>query len=366
MCALSGHLTINLKALADNYKLLDNRSSSSVETGAAVKASAYGTGITEAAPALYEAGCRTFFVATLGEAAALHDLIPEATIAVLNGFDPSLKTDYKAGNFIPVLNALKDIEEYAAYSKSEGMKMPAFLHFDTGMNRLGLQKNETEKLIQNKGILDTFEIKGIMSHFVASDEKGHPLNDQQFKTFKAITQNFQGVTASLCNSSGIFRSKEYHFDLTRPGVALYGANPTPETENPMYRVVNLDVPALQIRKAEAGDTAGYNATHRFEKEEMLVVVSLGYADGFLRSLSGKGKLFWKGYELPIRGRVSMDLTICSLANVPEDEYPTAGDHIEVLGENQSVDDLAKDAGTIGYEILTSLGPRYTRTYIRED
>ena len=363
MCALSGHLTINLKAVADNYKLLDNRSSSSVKTGAAVKANAYGTGINEVGPALYEAGCRTFFVATSEEAAELHDLLPEARIVVLNGFDTSRSTNTKNDNIIPVLNALRDMEEYAAYSKSAGERSPAILHFDTGMNRLGIPYSEIEKVIGDSDLLSCFDIKTVMSHFVASDEINHPLNELQYERFDVIRKRLENIPASLCNSSGIFRSEKYHYDLTRPGVALYGANPTPETVNPMHRVVDLSVPALQIRKAETGETAGYNATHRFDKEEMLIVVSLGYADGFFRSLSNKGKLFWKGYELPIRGRVSMDLTICSLANVPENEYPAAGDHIEVLGENQSVDDLAKDAGTIGYEILTSLGPRYKRKYI---
>ncbi|MCB1680307.1 MAG: alanine racemase [Rhodospirillales bacterium] len=365
MCARSGNLVIDLAALQCNYVHLDSLSDRKCETAATIKADAYGLGAGPVAQALYKAGCRTFFVATFEEAAELRTALPpETTIAILGGYDQAFKGEYSRLTLIPVLNSLYQIEKYRS-EPAEGSKHPAFLHFDTGMNRLGLEKSETRLLSENKELLAGINVDSVMSHFACSDEKDSPMNPQQHKAFMEIAKLFQGVKRSLCNSSAIFRSNDYHLEMNRPGMALYGLNPTPERTNPMTPVVHLTVPVLQIREAQKAETAGYNATHRFGKKTKLVVAGAGYADGFFRSLSNEGVLYWKEYALPVRGRVSMDLVICDLENVSEHEHPVPGDMLEIIGPHQSADDLAAAAGTIGYEVLTALGRRYKRKYAGE-
>lgn len=362
MSAFCGHLEIDLAALAENYRLLDSLTAPACETGAAVKADAYGLGVDQAAKTLYETGCRTFFVATPEEGVRLRPHLPgPAVIAVLHGYDPQDEKHFAQSRLTPVLNSLEQIRAYAADSK-QGHPKPAILHFDTGMNRLGLGAAEAESLSKNKTLLENLKIEMIMSHFVSSEEPQNPLNEQQAKRFSKIAQDYPGVRRSLCNSSAIFGDKGWQGDLTRPGMALYGLNPTPEKKNPMRRVVTLGAPVLQVRTASAGETAGYNATYRFDKETRLAIAGVGYADGLLRTLGNNAVLYWRGHALPIRGRVSMDLIICDLTAVPESEIPGPGDQLEIIGPHQSADDLAKAAGTIGYEILTSLGPRYKRVY----
>lgn len=363
MSAFSGNLRIDLAALAENYRLLDRLSAEGCETAAAVKADAYGLGAAPAAQALYEAGCRTFFVATPQEGVRLSgDLPGPATIAILHGYAPEDEKHFARSRLTPVLNSLEQIRAYAGVSKPSHPK-PAILHFDTGMNRLGLGAAEVGSLSKNKTLLEGLKIEMIMSHFISAEERQNPHNEEQAKRFTKIAQDYPGVRRSLCNSSAIFGDKGWHGDLTRPGMALYGLNPTPEKKNPMRRVVSLDAPVLQIKTARLGETAGYNATYRFDKETRLAIVGVGYADGLLRTLGNKAVLYWRGHALPIRGRVSMDLIICDLSSVPESQIPGPGDRLEVLGENQDADALAKAAGTIGYEILTSLGQRYKRIYV---
>lgn len=363
MSALTGNLVIDLAALRRNYALLDSLSGQNCETAAAVKANAYGLGIGPVAKALQEEGCRTFFTATAEEAFELRAAIgKEADIAVLHGYDTTFETEYRKFNLIPVLNSLNQIEQYRKAAANAETQRRAILHFDTGMNRIGIEQEEAEKLSENKDLLAGLEVVLIMSHFISSEVADSPLNPMQQEKFTQIAKAYKRVRRSMCNSSAIFRSKEYHLDLTRPGMALYGLNPQPGKPNPMAPVVSLTVPVLQVRDAQDGETAGYNATHRFDRKTKLAVAALGYADGFFRSLGNRGALYWKGRPLPVRGRVSMDLVICSLENLPEKDCPRPGDALEVLGPNQSADDLAAAAGTIGYEILTALGRRYKRTY----
>ena len=231
------------------------------------------------------------------------------------------------------------------------------------MNRLGLGSVETDKLLREMEMLDGLDVVGIMSHFACADEKGHPLNDVQYGVFSEIARAFPNAEKSLSNSSAIFRDSRYHFDVARPGMALYGLNPTPEAQNPMQPVVTLKVPIVRTRIVYKDASVGYGATYRFEKDTPIATVSAGYADGILRALSNKGSFYWKGYHCPIRGRVSMDLTTVDLSAVPENERPRPGDFMEVIGNHQSADELAADAGTIGYEILTALGNRYERFYV---
>ncbi len=363
----AGQLVINLQALQNNYQLCRDKVGSHCEVGAAVKADAYGIGIKEAAPALYASGCRTFFVATLDEGLNLRKILPDhdVKICVLNGLQADAEEIFDFHTLTPALNSLEEIERWAQYSKRTRPYLKCFLHIDTGMARLGLSEAETLSVKSRAGELaNILDIEVVMSHFACADEKGHPMNDLQFERFEEAAEPFLIAKKSLANSSAIFRDEKYHFDLARPGMCLYGLNPTPEQDNPMQDLVTLDVPLLQTRTLKAGESAGYGAGWVADKDTLLGTVQLGYADGFLRSHSNAGALYWHNYKCPIVGRVSMDLTIVSLEEVPEAMRPIAGDLLEVLGPHQSADDLSLSSSTIGYEILTSLGQRYARTYLR--
>jgi alanine racemase len=363
----AGQLDIDLTALRYNYELCKETAGLSCTVGAAIKADAYGIGVDQAAPVLYDAGCRNFFVATLDEGLTLRKILPEpdARIAVLNGLQKGSEEIFDFQNLTPVLNSLEQIERWEKYALRTRPYLKCIVHVDTGMARLGLDKVEQKSFIERAGhyskILD---IDTIMTHFACADEEGHPLNEQQFEKFHSLTEHFPLSKKSLSNSSGLFRDPRYHFDLARPGMCLYGLNPLPEQTNPMKPVVHLNVPVLQIRTVKKGDPAGYGASWVAEKTTKLATVQLGYADGFLRSFSARGTLFWQNIPCPIIGRVSMDLTIISLENMPDGLCPAEGQMMEVIGPNQSADDIADAAGTIGYEILTSLGQRYHRRYIK--
>jgi alanine racemase len=346
-------LTISLKAVAENYRLLAEMTNAAV--AGVIKADGYGCGAAEIFETLLHEGCRHLFVATPDEAIALRALDDRPQIMVLGGLYEDAEDFYVGRGIIPVLNSMGEAARWAETARRLNMKLPAVLHYDTGMNRLGFGPDDLPNI-------EAFDLRLIMSHFAASDEKNHPMNAAQNAAFTRVAAAFPNVAKSLSNSSGIFRSKSYHHDLVRPGYALYGGNPVPEMENPMRRVVSLKVRILQTRIAHQGESAGYNATHVFKKDTRLATVALGYADGFLRGGSNRAKLYWRNIPCPIVGRVSMDSIIVDIGHLAEN--PQAGEWMEVLGPHQSVDDLARDCGTIGYEILTSLGARYHRVYER--
>ncbi|MFP4312934.1 MAG: alanine racemase [Alphaproteobacteria bacterium] len=365
-CA-AGRLSIDLNALKKNYALCKNKVGVQCEVAAAVKANGYGLGAIEVVKALKEEGADLFFVATLDEALELRENFSdqETRIAVLNGLLSDTEELFDFHNLIPVLNSSECIKRWSDYSKRTRPYLKSILHIDTGMRRLGLDTKEAQYWTERAQVLsDTLDIKYVISHFACADEKEHPLTNQQYKDFQNASDSFLSSKKSLANSAGIFRDEKYHFDMVRPGMCLYGLNPTPEQENPMQAVVSLEVPILQIRTALKGESVGYGASYVPQKDEKLATVQLGYADGFLRHLSNAGTLYWHGHACAIVGRVSMDLTIVSLKNIPESIFPCHGDFMEVLGPHQSADRLADDAGTIGYEILTDLGRRYNRSYIR--
>lgn len=341
-------LTIDLGALGDNYSRIKGLISLDCEAAGVVKANAYGLGMERVAPALARAGCRKFFVALPQEGEALRALAKEAEIFIFGGFQRGAEDLYARHDLIPVLNSE---EETGRYRKAGGGKCA--LHFDTGINRLGLETLPDD--------LQGLNVQMILSHFACADED-HPKNEEQYEKFLRIAALFPNVPKSLANSSGVFRDSKYHFNLVRPGMSLYGLNPTPGKPNPMRRVVTLDTPVLQTRTAKRGETAGYGATYGFERDTQLAVCALGYADGIHRALSNKGALYYKGQALPMRGRISMDFIAVEIGHLPENSRPTPGERLEVIGEYQSADDLAAAAGTIGYEILTSLGQRYLRQY----
>jgi alanine racemase len=367
-----GLLAIDLGAIAANWRLLRDLAAGA-ETGAVVKADAYGTGIEATVPALRAAGCRTFFVAHLSEGARARAVAPDAAVYVLNGLLPGTAAAYAEHDLRPVLGSQDEVTEWAAVCRAGSRKLPAAIHVDTGMNRLGIPVQESVALEGDPRLRD-FEPALLMSHLVSAEEPENPINARQIEAFTAVREALPGMRASLCNSSGVFLPERPHLDLVRPGYALYGGNPRPDRDNPMRPVVRLDGRILQIRTVEAGATTGYNGQWTAPGPRRLATISVGYADGYPRAASGTdakarsgtlaGEAIVAGRRCPFAGRVSMDLIIVDVTDVPEDVL-RRGDPATLIGDSLTVDEVGRRAGTIGYEILTSLGRRYARTYLRD-
>jgi alanine racemase len=355
-------LNINLAAVRENYRIVSRTIMPESRIAAVVKADSYGLGMAKIVPELIYEGCQEFFVATLDEAVSLRLQHPAVKIYVLNGFFKNHEKLYDSYQLIPVLNARDEIERFGALANMLGKTLPAVIHFDTGMNRLGLDANDAAALIARPEMLAGIDLALIMSHFACADEIGNDKTQQQYDAFLKIAGHYPKIHRSMANSAGTFQNRLFHFEMVRPGMALYGLNPMPSEKNPMKPVVSLRAPVLQLKTAMPGETIGYGATYRFESKANIAIVSVGYADGFLRSLSNQGALYWKGYRCDIRGRVSMDLVAVELSELPEHDRPGVGDFMEVIGANQSADDLAHDAGTLGYEIICDLGRRYQLVY----
>ncbi len=354
-------LTIDLDALADNYRRLCAELDG-VPCAVVVKADGYGLGLTRVAPALFRAGARSFFVAQLGEAIALRGALPEAAeIYVLNGLAAGPAAEFQAQRVVPVLNTLGEVADWQAAARQAGRTLAAALHIDTGMSRLGLPASELDALAAEPRRLEGIELGHVMSHLACADAPEHPLNAAQLAEFRAARARLPAAPASFANSSGIFLGADYHFDLGRPGIALYGVNPIPGRANPMRQVVRLQGKILQVREIDAPRTVGYGATHRAAGPSRVATVAVGYADGYLRSLSNRGSAWLGNQRVPVVGRVSMDLiTLDVTGAAPGSAHP--GAFVDLIGPELPADDVAAAAGTIGYEILTALGQRYHRVY----
>jgi alanine racemase len=354
-----GTLRIDLAAIEANWRAL-SRQLRGAECAAVVKANAYGLGLEQIGAKLASAGCKTFFVADLTEARRLRARVRDAAIYVLNGFMPETGPAFLEINARPVINSTTELAEWDAFVAQRKWRGGAALHVDTGMNRLGVPADEASALAprvqrENHGITL------LMSHLACAENPSHPLNSAQIRLFQQVRLQFRGVTASLANSSGIFLNDAAHFDLARPGAALYGVNPMPGRPNPMQSVVELSGRILQIRNVDRGKTVGYGAAWTANRASRVAVTALGYADGLPRSLSGieKGRpaiAYVAGKQCPIVGRISMDLICIDITDLL-DGVVHRGDIATVIGEGITVDDIAIRAGTIGYEVLTHLGPR---------
>ena len=353
----SAILHIDLAAIAENWRLLAARAAPGAVAGV-VKANAYGLGADKVAPALRAAGCRHFFVAHLAEGIALRETLGSGPmIAVLNGFAPGADGD---AALVPVLNSLGDVLAHAAAGRSAGQARRALLHLDTGMARLGLDAVEQARLVADHSLLAGLDLLYVMTHLACADEPDHPLNAEQAARFDRACAVLPKFKRSFANSSGLFLGADYASDLARPGCALYGINPTPGLPNPLRQVLRLEAPVLQIREIPAGASVGYGASFMAARPSRIATIAVGYADGYLRSLSGQGGAAYRGLMLPLVGRVSMDLITLDVTDVPG---LVPGDAVTLIGgAAPSPDDLAARAGTIGYEILTSLGARYRRDY----
>ena len=352
-------LAIDLGAVVANWRMLCRHHPSGAVAGV-VKADAYGLGATHVAPALLAAGCRHFFVALLDEALAIRDRLPGAMVVVLGGPLPGSEPEYVAHDITPVLNALSELDAWAATAHRIGRPLPALLHIDTGMSRLGLDPRELSTLQADHARLAGIDLRYIMTHLVASEEPGDPLNHHQAERFAAACAGLPPASRSFANSSGIFLGTAWGSDLARPGAALYGLNPKPGRPNPMQQTVRLTARVLAVRAVETGDSVGYNATWHAARPSRIATVGVGYADGWHRSLSNRGSAVFDGTPIPLVGRVSMDLTTFDVTDHPAVQ---PGSMLELLGPSQTPDDLASIAGTNGYEVLTSLSRRYHRTYL---
>jgi len=357
-----GILTIDLAAIVANWRELARRAAPA-QCAAVVKADGYGCGIEPVTAALAKAGCATFFVTTLAEARHARAVAPQAAIYVLTML-PGTHAAVAQGNFRPVIGSIEELAEWEAF-RASGWQGTAALHIDTGINRLGLSTDDLAQL-EPRVLARRAGLDLLMSHFACSEEPSHRLNAKQMADFRELRDLFPGIAGSLANSSGIFLGPDAHHDLVRPGVALYGANPTPGHLNLMRPAVRLEGRIVQVRDVDPGDTVGYGATWTARRPTRLAVVALGYADGFLRAASASdakpgAEAVVAGRPCPLAGRVSMDLLAVDVTDVPEGK-PRRGDTVALLDHTIGVDDLASHAGTIAYEVLTSLGRRYARVY----
>ncbi|KAB2733555.1 alanine racemase [Brucella intermedia] len=356
--AAGGVLTIDLAALRHNYSAIA-RHIAPTRAAAVVKADAYGLGASRVAPAFYDAGCRDFFVAHLGEAIALKPFLqPDATLYVLNGLQPGTEAACARDGILPVLNSLEQIENWAALAARQGRKLPALLQLDTGMSRLGLSASEFERLLENFALLDNIDIKFVISHLASGDEPENAANARQLANMTALLVRLPKLPVAFANSGGSFLDKSYHFDLARPGVALYGVGP----ENEVVPVLTLSARVIQVRDIDKGAAVGYGGTYVAEGPMRVATIAVGYADGWFRSLSNKGSAFFGDTRLPIIGRVSMDSITLDVSALPEGTLKL-GSLVELIGPHQRLEDVACDCDTIPYEILTALGNRYARVYV---
>ncbi len=353
-----GTLCIDLAAIEANWRRLA-RQTHTAECAAVVKANAYGLGIEAVTTKLNGAGCKTFFVADLSEARRVRACARQAVIYVLGGFSPDIASGYIDVGARPVINSTTELAEWDAFVAERNWRGGAAIHVDTGMNRLGMGSDEAAALAPRVQT-ENHGITLLISHMACAENPDHPLNAAQIRLFKQLRGLFRGVPASLANSSAIFLDDCTHWELARPGAALYGVNPTPHRANPMRGVVKLASRILQIRTVERGQTVGYGAVWAAKRPTRLAVAALGYADGLLRASSGikeaRGMASIAGKLCPFVGRISMDLVCIDVTDLPEGTV-RRGDLATFIGDQISIDDIAAGAGTIGYEILTLLGRR---------
>jgi alanine racemase len=363
-----GRLTIDLGALADNWRDLARRAAPG-RCAAVVKANAYGTGVSEAAPALWAAGARVFFVAHFNEGIGARRALPaEAAIYVLNGLESGADpADYAEHRLAPAIGGEEELERWSAFAARRDRISPCAIHLDTGMNRLGFESlARLRSAMARHGATSGANL--LMSHFVSSEIPGDATNPAQIELFEAARAAFASLPASLANSSGMFLDPSPVYDLARPGYALYGGNPTPGRPNPMRPVVTLTAAIQQIRSIEAGMSCGYNAQWTARRPTRLATLLIGYADGLPRGAGATdakpgAEVAVAGRGAPLVGRVSMDLTIVDITDLPEGAV-RVGDPVEFFGGANDLDDFATRSGTIGYHLLTSLGPRYQLAYIQ--
>ncbi|MAU22227.1 MAG: alanine racemase [Martelella sp.] len=372
--AAPARLTVDLSAIVSNWRTM-RALSGTARTGAVVKADGYGLGIEDVGEALYEAGAADFFVAVPEEGATLRRFAPDARIFVLSGMWPGTEAMFFENGLVPVLASEEQLAFFFAAIADYG-DYPCALQVDTGFNRLGLSHDEALRLAADDARPASFSPVLVLSHLACGDDAAAPMNREQLARFRDVANAFEGVEASLSASAGILLGADYHFELTRPGIALYGGDSAPGASKKLQPAATAEARIIQTRFAKKGENVSYGATQQLARDSRLAIVSAGYADGYLRAKSGTGVPlrdavpaggmgFIAGHRVPILGRITMDMTIFDITDLPESAV-RAGDYVELFGPNIALDDAAAAAGTIGYELLTSLGLRYNRRYIQPD
>lgn len=354
-------LEIDLNIIRDNYATL--KQLSVAEVGASVKANSYGLGVAQITETLISCGCTKFFVADIIEGIELRNLNNSAEIFVLKGIEQGEEEYFLNSNLTAVINNLDQLELLNNFYKMQNQKANAILHVETGLNRLAMLEKEVAELQGNKDLYSHVNFEYIMSHLASSEEQDNSSNKSQLDKFKTYLKAFPNSKGSLVNSAGVFLDKEYHYDLVRPGAAIYGINLNEKMSvfrNPLRLFSRL----IQIKEVQLGESLGYNHTHSFEKNTIVGTIPIGYGDGIFRSLSNKGHLYINDFKVPIIGRVSMDLINLDLTNLPE-RFRSIGQEVDIICASQSADELAKVCGTIGYEVITHLGNRIERKYLNK-
>lgn len=352
----AGVLQINLSAIRSNWNFLRERFSGAA-CGAVIKANAYGLGFAPVAQALYSEGCRHFFVATYDEAVRVQRLLPNlVTIYVLQGCKPGSEKLFVERGLVPVLSTMAMLERWLTL-QTTGKRCA--LKLNSGMNRLGLSLQELQSALQDPR-LTSAGVELFLSHMACADQPEHPLNATQLQCFKRMTELcaavLPAVPSSLANSATIFLPPHYHFDVARPGIALFGSG-----NAALKPVVSLYLPVLQVRDVRAGEAVGYGAAFVAPRDMRTATVSGGYADGVFRSLSNRARGWFNG-PVPLLGRVSMDSCVFDISSLPANLQPKEGQLIELLGAHCQLDKVAEEAGTISYELLTHLGQRLEKHY----
>jgi alanine racemase len=355
----TGFVSVDLGALVENWRLLRRQVGPGCIVAAAVKADGYGMGAVPMARTLAAAGCRWFFVHSLDEGLeldiALASIPDRIRIAVLSGPDAAMAT---RPTLVPVVNDLGQLALWRAAAPAGEV----ILHLDTGLSRLGMPMAEAALLAAEPERLGGLKLALIMSHLACPDTPAHPLNAGQRADFMALTASLPAAPLSLAASFGIFLGTDYHLDMVRPGAALYGVNPTPACPNPMRQVVGVKARILQVREIDAGRTVGYGAAWTADRPSRIAVLGVGYADGVLRGAGNRASVFIGPQEIPVIGRISMDLITVDVSAVPPQRAQPGG-FVDILGPHYGVDDLGRDSATIGYEVLTRMSRRLPRRYL---
>lgn len=350
-------LCVNLKAIANNY-LKIKAIVGGVNVAAVVKADSYGIGATEIAKTLQEVGCNDFAVVHVDEGVALRAILPQANIYLFLGFILGTEDLIKEHNLTPILNSKDQLLKWREVARDH----PAIIQFDTGMKRNGFDEYETEFLINNQELLEGMNIKYYMSHLTASEDSSSPSNEAQKNYFDDITSKLPDKPKTFANSGGVFLGQDYHYQMVRPGIALYGGNPSQKfSENPMENVIFLYAKILEIHIHKNG-AVGYNGTHSLVRNTRIATIAIGYADGYLRHFSNKSYVMIAGYKANILGRVSMDFITVDVTDIPE-ELAHVGGYAEIIGNHITIDDLANMSGTVSYEVITNLGNRFKKLYV---
>lgn len=362
----TGVITIDLPQIRANWRALAQRVAPA-GCAAVVKADAYGLGAVRIIPALYRAGCRNFFVATIDEARKAQGYTPGATIYVLDGILPGSAADIAAIGARPVMTGIEEARSWAALATGDVTAPPAALHVDTGLHRLGIGEAELDSLLADDGLVRRLDIALVMSHLACADEAGHPMNRTQLEAFRRLRAKVPKARASLAASDGLMLGRDYHFDLVRPGYALYGGQASPNRTTPVGPVVRVSVRILQVHEVLAGGTIGYSASYRALTPRRIATIAAGYADGVFRHASAGngetgGAVSIRGQLAPIVGRVSMDLVTVDITEI-EGPLPGRGDFVDLVGPGLPLETVGSGAGSIGYEVLTRLGARFHRNYV---